>query len=604
MGAGASVLSCCRGEFEESDNTGSEYQPLLGDRERQAVAALVKLFENDTRISFYDGEPLRALTVLARSDVHHLQLSAATAFSEISEYDVRAVPQEALAPVLYLLQSAYADVQQGAASALGNLASVSANKRLIVEMGGLELLVRQMLSPNTEAQINSVGCITNLAADEENKLAIARSGALIPLVRLGRSRDLRVQRNATGALLNMTHQAELREKLVAAGAVAVLVDLLHAKDEDTLYYAITALSNIAVDSDGRDALWSAQAKLVTELLHIMQVHKIKVQAQVALTLRNLASDARFQRAIVQSNGIDALLPLLQSSYTALVVAAAACLRNLSIHADNEDPIICAGLLPELMDLVPQADQPELQCHAIATIRNLAANNGSDKQAFIDAGLFDRFRMALESTDAQPQVLCELAAAFSVFALNDQLWRPVVELGMCHLLVRLLRCGHTDTEYNACLAIGSLAGKGHPEAAEELMRLWPRGLREGLARALTLPEYASSNVRPAVLWVLMALLNSRRAAVCKVLRADSQMLDAIESIGVSHVPSLSTSTSASWSLLPSFFATKGKSDEMATSPVIADSKTDVDDDRICGFAPEAQRMRSLAAQIVALVQDTD
>lgn len=79
------------------------------------------------------------------------------------------------------------------------------NKVLIVSLGGLTPLIRQMLSPNVEVQCNAVGCITNLATHEENKAKIARSGALGPLTRLAKSRDMRVQRNATGALLNMTH---------------------------------------------------------------------------------------------------------------------------------------------------------------------------------------------------------------------------------------------------------------------------------------------------------------------------------------------------------------------------------------------------------------
>lgn len=79
------------------------------------------------------------------------------------------------------------------------------NKVLIVQLGGLTPLIRQMLSPNVEVQCNAVGCITNLATHEENKAKIARSGALGPLTRLAKSRDMRVQRNATGALLNMTH---------------------------------------------------------------------------------------------------------------------------------------------------------------------------------------------------------------------------------------------------------------------------------------------------------------------------------------------------------------------------------------------------------------
>lgn len=90
-----------------------------------------------------------------------------------------------------------------------DLDGVAENKVLIVQLGGLTPLIRQMMSPNVEVQCNAVGCITNLATHEENKAKIARSGALGPLTRLAKSRDMRVQRNATGALLNMTHSGIL-----------------------------------------------------------------------------------------------------------------------------------------------------------------------------------------------------------------------------------------------------------------------------------------------------------------------------------------------------------------------------------------------------------
>lgn len=44
---------------------------------------------------------------------------------------------------------------------------VAENKLLIVRLGGLEPLIRQMLSPNVEVQCNAVGCITNLATHGE-----------------------------------------------------------------------------------------------------------------------------------------------------------------------------------------------------------------------------------------------------------------------------------------------------------------------------------------------------------------------------------------------------------------------------------------------------
>jgi len=40
---------------------------------------------------------------------------------------------------------------------------IAENKLLIVKLGGLEPLIRQMLSPNVEVQCNAVGCVTNLA---------------------------------------------------------------------------------------------------------------------------------------------------------------------------------------------------------------------------------------------------------------------------------------------------------------------------------------------------------------------------------------------------------------------------------------------------------
>jgi vacuolar protein 8 len=144
-----------------------------------------------TTTNFFTGSPLAALTTLSFSDNVDLQRSAALAFAEITEKEVREVGRDTLDPVLYLLTSHDAEVQRAASAALGNLAvnressrawpsaarrrcqvrkrrdwrrvRVAENKLLIVSLGGLEPLIRQMLSPNVEVQCNAVGCVTNLA---------------------------------------------------------------------------------------------------------------------------------------------------------------------------------------------------------------------------------------------------------------------------------------------------------------------------------------------------------------------------------------------------------------------------------------------------------
>lgn len=52
-----------------------------------------------------------------------------------------------------------------------SFASLAENKLLIVKLGGLEPLIRQMLSPNVEVQCNAVGCVTNLATHGQPRLA-------------------------------------------------------------------------------------------------------------------------------------------------------------------------------------------------------------------------------------------------------------------------------------------------------------------------------------------------------------------------------------------------------------------------------------------------
>lgn len=63
-----------------------------------------------------------ALTTLSFSDNVDLQRSAALAFAEITEKEVRPVGRDTLDPILFLLSSHDTEVQRAASAALGNLA--------------------------------------------------------------------------------------------------------------------------------------------------------------------------------------------------------------------------------------------------------------------------------------------------------------------------------------------------------------------------------------------------------------------------------------------------------------------------------------------------
>ena len=403
-----------------------------------------------------------------------------------------------------------------------------------------------MNSPNVEVQCNAVGCITNLATHEENKARIARSGALAPLTRLAKSKDMRVQRNATGALLNMTHSDDNRNQLVAAGAIPVLVSLLSSPDNDVQYYCTTALSNIAVDQTNRKRLAQTETKLVQSLVYLMKGQAPKVQCQAALALRNLASDEKYQLEIVRAGGLSPLLGLLQSSYLPLQLSAVACIRNISIHPMNESPIIDAGFLRPLVDLLGSTDNEEIQCHAISTLRNLAASSDKNKQLVLDAGAVQKCKDLVLNVPLSVQ--SEMTAAIAVLALSDDLKPHLLDLGVFDVLIPLTESESVEVQGNSAAALGNLSSKGQSSTVPSLLGAdyvlvgdyslflssWNQpsgGIHGYLSRFLSSGDPTFQHI---AIWTLLQLLESGDTKLIETIHRSTDIISAVREISEKNV----------------------------------------------------------------------
>ncbi|KAK4155932.1 armadillo-type protein [Chaetomidium leptoderma] len=512
--------SCCGGKSRDA-----LYENVLAENEREAVADLLQYLENRAETDFFSGEPLRALSTLVYSDNIDLQRSASLTFAEITERDVRAVDRDTLGPILFLLENSDIEVQRAASAALGNLAVNTENKVLIVQLGGLQPLIKQMMSQNVEVQCNAVGCITNLATHEDNKAKIARSGALGPLTRLAKSKDMRVQRNATGALLNMTHSDENRQQLVNAGAIPVLVQLLSSSDVDVQYYCTTALSNIAVDANNRRKLAETELRLVQYLVNLTESSSPKVQCQAALALRNLASDEKYQLEIVQAHGLGPLLRLLRSSYLPLILSAVACIRNISIHPQNESPIIEAGFLKPLVDLLGSTDNEEIQCHAISTLRNLAASSDRNKSLVLEAGAVQKCKQLV--LEVPVTVQSEMTAAIAVLALSDELKTHLLELGVFEILIPLTKSHSVEVQGNSAAALGNLSSKVGDYSIFVQNWMEPSdGIHGYLSRFLASGDATFQHI---AIWTLLQLLESEDKKLIGLIGKSDDVVDMIKQI---------------------------------------------------------------------------
>jgi vacuolar protein 8 len=210
----------------------------------------------------------------------------------------------------------------------------------------------------------------------------------------------------------------------------------------------------------------------------MDTKSLKVQCQAALALRNLASDGiyiyiytrvstrpdnttpsieKYQLEIVQCRGLPPLLRLLKSSFLPLILSSVACVRNISIHPSNESPIIDEGFVNPLIELLSYSDSEEIQCHAISTLRNLAASSERNKRAIVEAGAVERIKHLINQVPIS--VKTEMTAAIAVLALSDDLKPRLLYMGVLEVLVPMTMFDNSEVQGNSAAAIGNLSSKG-------------------------------------------------------------------------------------------------------------------------------------------------
>lgn len=279
----------------------------------------------------------------------------------------------------------------------------------------------------------------------------------------------------------------------------------------------------------------------------MDSQSLKVQCQAALALRNLASDGRsplrmpgsslraekYQLEIVKAEGLKPLLRLLHSSYLPLILSAAACVRNVSIHPANESPIIDSGFLQPLIELLSFDENEEVQCHAISTLRNLAASSERNKGAIVEAGAVERIKELVLQVPLTVQ--SEMTACVAVLALSggsmplsvrllmsDDLKPQLLEMGICEVLIPLTNSPSVEVQGNSAAALGNLSSKAAEDYAP-FNAVWNKpdgGLHAYLVRFLGSADITFQHI---AVWVGQLSGHRSSQTIVQLLEAEDDQL---------------------------------------------------------------------------------
>jgi vacuolar protein 8 len=214
---------------------------------------------------------------------------------------------------------------------------------------------------------------------------------------------------------------------------------------------------------------------------------------------------------------------------------------VSIHPQNESPIIDQGFLTPLIALLSFKDNEEVQCHAISTLRNLAASSEKNKTAIVKAGAIQSIKDLV--LDVPTVVQSEMTACVAVLALSDELKGQLLEMGICEVLIPLTNSPSSEVQGNSAAALGNLSSKDGRTQQDDYAAfndVWDKpdgGMHKYLYRFLASPDATFQHI---AVWTIVQLLESGDPQLISNIRNSGILIPSIRQLSESRPGSRSSS----------------------------------------------------------------
>lgn len=311
---------------------------VISEAEAQHVAGLLEAqlqaeSEGQNRQGLDQEEPKQE--VAAQSLILAKELAY---FARIPANSERLGEAGAVTAAVNLLKTTSSDTQNASwAICLRNLVAHSgANKRIAIEAGAAEPLLRLCFSDVEWVQLPVVIALANLSRSsdteeltaEEIRAKLIDAGAINAMLHLLKSETKELADYGAFLACELSTDYLRCEAMGAAGMIPLLIPLLGAKFEVAQVYATGALFNLARRRANR---WRvANAEGISALVRLLRSSPPSGE-YAAGAIMNLATDIPFHESIIQAKGVPWLLETLQRGSETAQKNAAGALMNLSTN---------------------------------------------------------------------------------------------------------------------------------------------------------------------------------------------------------------------------------------------------------------------------------
>ncbi|KGK32744.1 hypothetical protein JL09_g6645, partial [Pichia kudriavzevii] len=95
----------------------------------------------------------------------------------------------------------------------------------------------------------------------------------------------------------------------------------------------------------------------------------------------------------------------------------------------------------------------IQCHAVSSLRNLAASSERNRLALLEAGAIEKCKNLV--LNAHESVQSEISACFAILALADELKEKLLEMNIIDVLIPLTKSPNSEVCGNSAAALANL-----------------------------------------------------------------------------------------------------------------------------------------------------
>ncbi|PIA62097.1 hypothetical protein AQUCO_00200237v1 [Aquilegia coerulea] len=242
--------------------------------------------------------------------------------------------------LLHLLSSMDSSVQENAIAALLNLSKHIKSKEIIVENGGVMLIV-EVLTNGSKMESRQLAAATlfYLSSVEEYRILIGETPEAIKgLVDLIRDGTPRGKKNAVVAIFGLTLFHDNIQMILEAGAVPLLVDLLKSSDRtDLVNDSLAVLATLAESQDGtREITSTSGLPLLIGVLHSSTSRSAKEYCVSILLSLCVYGGIEVVSKLQKSSSLMASLYTLLTDGTARASKRASTILSILHEFNNKD----------------------------------------------------------------------------------------------------------------------------------------------------------------------------------------------------------------------------------------------------------------------------